>query len=174
MSAVERDDTSADAKAAEDIEEYQERLDELREQYRFYIMNPEHKQGVEYSLWIVEDEYEYPILSSNTGGFPTFNSREQTVGDGIKPTREFLRLVGVGAHEAMAFMPSIYGRVQFQDTVESIYDGKRREYEAWAAHVIINWMTTGEQMIPEFRPLVEFAATHTEFGIPVLGEGNDE
>ncbi len=93
-----------------DQEEWDGRRDELRERYRFYIMNPQYQNGVEYSLWVQEDEFEYPVMCSNTGGFVTFNSRHKTVGDGIKPTEEFVDLLGLAFHEAMCFTPRRFSR----------------------------------------------------------------
>lgn len=153
--------------------------EEIQERYRFYILNPAWIRGVEYSLWIQEDDVEFPVLSSNTGGFPTFNSRDTTIGQGIKPTREFASLVAYGAHEAMCFMPSIYFREDhFKRLYNNIYDEKTREYEVWAAQVIVDWMLTDDQLIPELEPLARWADRHTEFGIPILGDdsevGSDE
>lgn len=140
----------------------------LREKYRFYIMNPAAKRGVEYSLWVREDGYEYPALTSNTGGFPTFCSRSTTIGDGIQPTEPFLDLVAYGTHEALSFMPSVYFEShgdKFHDLAESLYDGKIREYEVWAAQILIRWMTLGETQMPEVDPLVAWADKHTEFNV---------
>lgn len=150
---------------------YEEFRSHLQRRYRFYVMNPAHSQGVEYSLYFHDGESEWPILSSNTGGFVTFNSRLTSVGDGLEPTDEFFTLVGLGFHEAMCFMPDIYLRDDhFERRYMSIYDEKPREYEVWAAHVLIDWLATGEQEIPEFEPLAKWASEHSEFGVPVLGE----
>jgi hypothetical protein len=157
-----------------DTEGWDEYRSALQDRYRFYIMNPPHQRGVEYSLWMQEEGYEWPILSSNTGGFATFLSREKTVGDGIEPTEEFLNLLGLAFHEAMCFMPDIYFRDDhFERRYMSIYDDKPREYEVWAAQVLLNWMVTGEKLIPEFEPLARWAGKHTEFGVPVL-DGDQE
>jgi len=148
---------------------------DIKDKYRFYIMNPEHTNGVEYSLWVREDGYEYPVVSSNTGGFTTFNSREETVGDGIKPTDEFCELVGLATHESLCFMPNIYwgDNEHFMRTVDIVYDGKMRQYEAWAAEVLAQQFVMSEDLIPELKPLAEHASTYTEWDIPILGETND-
>jgi len=154
-----------------DTAEVDERRSELQDKYRFYILNPAYQKGAEYSLWMQEDDYEWPILSSNTGGFVTFNSRHKTVGEGIQPTEEFLNLLGLAFHEAMCFMPDIYfENGHFRRRYLSIYDDRSREYEVWAAHVLLNWMITGEQEIPEFEPLVQWAEQHSKFDVPVLGD----
>ena len=154
--------------------DWDDRRQELQDRYRFYIMNPQYTEGVEYSLWIQEDDVEYPVLSSNTGGFPTFNSRSQTLGDGLEPTEEFLDLLGWGFHESQCFMPHIYFPDQFRETANMIYDGKPREYEAWAAHILIDWMNTPGTVIPELEPLAEGAGEWTEFSVPVLGDPADK
>jgi hypothetical protein len=155
--------------------EMNELRSELQDKYRFYIMNPPYKKGVEYSLWMQEDDYEWPILSSNTGGFVTFSSRHKTVGEEIQPTEEFLNLLGLAFHEAMCFMPDIYfENDHFERRYLSIYDDRPREHEVWAAHVLLNWMLTGRQEIPEFELLARWAGKHTKFGVPVLGDDETE
>lgn len=154
-----------------DAEEMEQWRSMLQDRYRFYIMNPRYTEGAEFSLWIQEDDYEYPVLSSNTGGFATFSSRSKTVGDGIEPTEAFLNLVGLGFHEAMCFVPEIYFRGDhFERRYLSLYDGKPRTYEVWAASVLIDWLATGRQEIPEFEPLAHWAGAHSKFGVPALGE----
>jgi len=159
---------------------------QLQDRYRFYIMNPKHTKGVEYSFWVREDEYEYPIISSNTGGFATFSSRHDSVGEHIKPTDEFLALVGYGTHEAMSFMPDIYfressipgmdGGSHFEKSVKRTYDGKEREYELWTAELLIRQFTMSDDLVmPELKPLAVWASKHTEFGVPALSDqDNDE
>lgn len=164
-----------DEVSIEDVAEYEARMPDLQARYEFYIMNPAQEPGVEYSLWVHEDGHEYPVMSSNTGGFVTFNTRHDIVGDGIEPTEEFLTLVGYGFHEAMCFMPDLYFRDDhYQNTVNRIYNGQERGHEVWAAAQLISWMAAGDQMIPELRPLVEWAGQHTEFGVPVLGGDDGE
>lgn len=145
---------------------------ELSEKFRFYIMNPAHSKGVEYSMWVVDGEYEYPVMSSNTGGFVTFNSRHDTVGDHLEPTDEFLDLVGMAFHEAMSFMPPVYfqnGR--FHDTAESVYDGAPRKYELWAAGTLVEYLSTpADEAIPELEPLAEWAGSFTEFDVPAFDD----
>lgn len=149
-------------------------LEDLQDRYRFYIMNPRTTEGVEYSLWIQEEEYEYQILSSNTGGFEVFSSRYKDVGDGIEPTEEFFLLLGRATHEAMCYTPGTYFNSHvfetdhFERTAQSIYDGKVREYEAYAACVLSHHFTAGEQWIPEFEPMIRWADQFTEFDIPLL------
>jgi hypothetical protein len=156
-------------------EEYEARREELQWRYQFYILNPARQPGVEYTFHVQEGGFEYPVMSSNTGGFTTFNSRHKSVGNGIRPTKEFLSLVGFGFHEAMCFMPDIYFRDDhFDRRVQSIYDGKPREYEVWAAQVLIHEFVAGDMLAPEIEPLAEWAGTHTEFGVPVLGEPHPE
>lgn len=149
-------------------EQWQEWGQELKDTYRFYVLNPAHTPGVSYSLWVQEGGREHPIMQSNTGGFTTFNSKDTDVGDGIEPTDEFLRLVGCGFHEAMAFMPHLYMEQQFSESVEMWYDGKPREYEVWAAANLIQQFTMGERLFPELEPLAKFADRHSEFDLPVL------
>lgn len=162
--------------------EYEAWRAELRGRYVFYIMNPPHTRGVEYSLWIREPErddtsdgdktgYEYPIMSSNTGGFTTFNSRHQTVGDGIRPSEEFFTLLGVGFHEAMCFMPHSYFEGEhFETTYLSIYADRPRLFEVWAAQVLITHFALGDEVIPELQELAKWSGSHTEFGVSALNE----
>ena len=155
-------------------DEWEEYREELRERYRFYVLNPSYTKGVNYSLWIQEGGDEYPVINSNSGGFTTFNSRSKDIGDGLKPTPEFLSVVGFGAHEAMCFMPDIYFRGDhFERLYNGVYDDKPREYEVWAAHVIVHWITLGDQLFPELEPLARWADKHTEFGIPILAKGDE-
>lgn len=154
--------------------------DDLKDRYQFYIMNPRHTRGVEYSLWIQADDREYPILSSNTGGFATFASRDSDVGDGIEPTDEFLTLLSVACHEALSAIPHLYWddsrefALDYMDTAESVYDGKVRRYEAWAAEVLAQQFTMGDELIPELEPLAQHAASYSEFDLPILHGDGDE
>jgi hypothetical protein len=179
--------TISDYELMDDLNEqdWNDYRSQLQERYAFYIMNPDQTKGVEYSFWIREGEYEYPILSSNTGGFATFTSRHDSVGDHIKPTVEFLSLVGYGVHEAMSFMPDLYfqtssipsmsGSNHFKRTVERTYDGKEREYEVWTAELLIQQFTMSEGLVvPELRPLAVWASKHTEFGVPALSDGDSD
>ena len=146
-------------------------VQELQERYAFYLLNPARKPGVEYSLWVRADDGEFPVINSNTGGFVTFNSRSDTVGDALELTEEFFHLVGFGFHEAMCFMPDIYFRDDHYDRrYASIYDGAPRKHEVWLAHVLIDWMCRPGQMVPELRPLCEWASEFSEFDMPRLGE----
>lgn len=170
----------AEAEEEEEVPEMtEEEWDELRAdlqgRYQFYVMNPAYEKGVNYSLWVQEDDYEYPVMNSNSGGFVTFNSRHKTIGDGIVPTEEFLSLVGYGFHEAMCFMPPIYFQDDdFERLYQNIYDGKPREYEVWAAHVLVRYFTGSGELMPELEPLAEWANKHTKFGMPILGEEADQ
>jgi len=155
-------------------DEYDEFKAALKDRYRFYIMNPSHSRGVEYSLWVTGEEGEFPVVNSNTGGFVTFNSRSEEVGDALELSDEFYTLLGVGFHEMMCFTPPTYFETRFEESYESIYDGKAREHEVWLAHILLDWMAAGEQVIPELRPLAEWANKHTEFGCPVLGGDGDD
>lgn len=144
---------------------------DIQERYSFHIMNPEKTKGVEYSLWIQEDGAEYPVVSSNTGGFTTFNSKSKTVGDGIEPTDEFCELVGLTTHESLCFMPNVYwseGAKDFLNTAEMVYDGKVRGYEVWAAKILAQQFVMGDELIPELKPLAEHVSSYTEWDIPVL------
>lgn len=159
---------------ADEPDDYRDTLDDLQERYAFYIMNPAREKGVEYSLWVREDDAEFPVINSNTGGFVTFNSRSEEVGDALELTEEFFMLVGFGFHEAMCFIPPIYFRDDhFARRVDSIYDGHPRNHEVWLAHILIDWMCREGQTIPELRPLCEWASGFTEFGMPRLG-GEDQ
>lgn len=142
----------------------------LQENYRFYVMNPEHTRGVEYSLWICTENGEYPIISSNTGGFPSFYSRSPDVGDGLEPTDAFLDAVWMGAHEAMSFTPTTYFEGDyFQQTLDVAYDGKPREYEGWVTATLVDWMVNpNDEPILELKPFVRWADAHTEFEIPMM------
>ena len=152
-----------------DEKEWDRMRSDLRDRYRFYITNPAYTKGVSYSLWIQEDDCEYPILHSNTGGFTSFNSREKTVGNGIEPTEEFLDLLGIGFHEAMCFMPdSYFGGGRFEESYTSLYGGKPRHYEVWAAHAILKHIILNEEIIIELEPLAQWAGEHTEFSVPAL------
>lgn len=153
----------------------EQRIEELQERYAFYLMNPAQHEGVNYSLWYLDEHGEFPIIQSNTGGFTTFNSRSTNFGDALDLTSEFFNLVAFGLHEAMCFMPDIYFRGDhFERLYESIYEGKPRKHEVWAAHTIIAWMAGDDEVIPELRPLVEWAADHTEMPVPVLESDPDE
>jgi len=86
----------ADIEDAEEPDDWKQRIGELQDRYAFYIMNPAHEPGAEYSLWIREGDVEYPVVNSNTGGFVTFNSRFDEIGDAIELTEEFFYLIGFG------------------------------------------------------------------------------
>jgi len=156
--------------------DHAEQYDRLKERYAFYVMNPRHTKGVEYSLWVRTDGGdEYPILSSNTGGFATFNSRHDEVGDALEPTEQFLDLVGMAFHEAMVYGPAPFFRqMRFRDTANRIYNDAPREYEVWVGNVLVDWMCSEGEMIEELRPLCEWAASFSEFGMPRLEGGGDD
>lgn len=145
---------------------------EIQNTYRFFIANPHHTPGVNYSFWIRDDNMDFPVIESNTGGFTTFNSRDTGIGDGIEPTREFIDLVGIGFHEAMCFTPATYfanDSDHFHTTVDMVYDGSVREYEAWCASELVKHMVIGNNTsIPELAPLYVWSDIHTEFGCPAL------
>lgn len=172
----ESDDDSESERSKEEFDEWRA---DLRDRYTFYIMNPPSERGVEYSLWIREADadgtrYEFPIMSSNTGGFTTFHSRHETVGDGIRPSEEFFTLLGLGFHEAMCFMPHSYFQGgQFETTYRSIYDERPRYFEVWAAQILISNFALADEVIPELEPLAEWAGSHTKFGVPALGTAAD-
>ena len=156
--------------------DFDARREELKDRYRFYIMNPAQQRGAEFSLWVREDGFEYPTMSSNTGGFTTFLSRSEIVGDGLVPTDEFFTLVGLGFHEAMCFMPDLYfSGDHFENSYNNFYDGKPRKYEVWAAANLIEWLANPGEHIPEFEPFIEWTDAHTEFGVPAKdGVPDDE
>lgn len=156
--------------------------------YRLFVSNPPHTPGVCYSLWYRDDAGEYPILVSNTGGFPLWLSRSTAIGDGLEPTSEFLSVIGVGFHEAMCMTPPLYFDppsdpedagpmaewaadsvpLSFARTVETAYDGTPREYEVWVASRVLPHITLGDVAMPELKPLAEWAGKHSEFGVPML------
>lgn len=153
--------------------EYRDRHERLQGQYRFYILNPASTEGVNYSLWVLDGDHEYPVMQSNTGGFVTFNSKDRSIGNGLQPTAEFLELVGVGFHEAMCFTPRLYFEGDhFERTVDMVYDGAERDYEVWAAAHLIREFALGSMLAPELEPLAEWAGWQTEFGVPVLADGD--
>lgn len=149
-------------------DEWSEYRETLRDTYQFYILNPCREKGANYSLWVSDTTGEYPIVDSNTGGFVTFNSRSETVGDALDLSDEFYTLLGLGFHEMMCFTPPTYFETRFEESYNSIYGGKPREHEVWLAHLLLDWMVTGQQVIPELVPLADWAGKHTEFGVPVL------
>lgn len=173
---------NSDMQSTSDDRDRDEWRSSLKNRHRFYIMNPAYTRGQEYSLWIRQSDggetYEYPVMSSNTGGFVTFNSRHTGVGDGIEPTDEFLDALGICLHEALCFMPDMYFRngdeSQFIKTGYSIYDDAPREYELWAVQILVDWMcrSNGDN-IPELEPLVEWAASFTEMPVPRMGTDAD-
>lgn len=156
----------------EEFDQYDEFQSELQDLYTFFISNPAHTNGVNYTFWIDQGGYEFPVISSNTGGFATFNSESKEVGDGLEPTEEFFELVAYSTHEAMAFTPPTYFQSdrKFLDLADNMYDGKVRDYEAWTANVIAHRLTMPGECIPELEPLAQWANHHTDFGIPFLSE----
>lgn len=153
-----------------DEEDWKKYREEVRQRYYLYVMNPARESGVNYSLFVVEGEYEYQVLSSNTGGFTTFNSRSKSFGDGLEPTDEFLDLVGYGVHEMMSFTPAAYTSDDFMQLAEDIYDGKIREYEVWAAETLVRQFVLGEELIPELESLARWSSKFTNFSVPILNK----
>lgn len=146
----------------------------LQEIYTFEIQNPDWTENYGYSMWVRNDGYEYPILTSASLGQATFLTRETEVGNSIEPTPEFLSLVGYGFHEACSFTPHVYFSDRFEETVDRAYDGKPRAYEVWAASQIISRLFRKDDYIPELEPLAQWADKHTEFECPFLGGDPDE
>ena len=146
----------------------------LRNKYRFYVIDPD-GGGINYSMWVVDGEYEYPVLNSNTGGFMTINSRFDDHGeDHLEITDKFLQLLWMTFHEAMSFTPTEYFEEDmFSETVETVYENadEAPDHELWFAHKLIEMFIFGvttDEIAPELELLAEWCNEHTEFGLPVL------
>lgn len=172
-----RSEVDTDSTSAKQTYDFEAAEEQLKEKYSFFINNPSSENGVEYSLFIsTDDGKEYPILSSNTGGFITIYSHHDDFGDPIELSTEFFRLLRWATHEALSFMPNLYferHEDEFYELAEDIYDGKEREFEVWLAYVLASQFTMGETLSEELRPLAEYTDEFTEFDVPILVE-NDE
>lgn len=144
---------------------------EAVEKYSLFIVNPEDKRQVSYSLWFDYGEFEIPMLS-NSSGLNVFNSINENVGNAIPISEDFVSAVAYGYHDSAAQMGYMMENVD--RVIDSMYD-KVPAQDRWAIHNLVSRMwyhgfATDEPIHPEFGPLVEFTNECTEFGVPEVAE----
>jgi len=164
------------------IHEYCQKRRTAIDAYTLYIINSRSNSGLEYSLWYdhgvssvkqncrYDDhkngrrgDFETPMLTEGNAG-TTINSISKNNGDGIPVSGAFVDSVAYGYHHSMAFMRP--RTEEIDEVIDAMYDHPVPEQDRWAIITLVRQMFYADEVIPEFRELVEYADECTEFGVP--------
>lgn len=139
------------------------------ESYTLFVLNPSETGGVEYDLWYNHGPFETPLLSEGATGQLTVNTISKDLGDGIPVTEAFVDSVAYGYHHTMAMMTQTSEAID--DVIERMYDHPVPKQDRWAIHHLVYMMRfSDEPLPPEFREIVDYTETCTEFGVPDVQE----
>lgn len=150
--------------------------DEAKDRYKMFIANPPSSDKFAFELdYVTEEGWDKPLIY-NTWGMNLFNSLSSEVGedDIIELSDEFFDTVAFSYHHVMATMAQISPkRLESEiDYVIGIFyedeDGNVSipSHEEWAIYNIVPHLVYRKEVFYEFGPIVRYADTVTEFGVP--------
>lgn len=156
--------------------------DSLFDKYVFQILNPSNDKGYSVGFWrVYEDGTEFNIVNYSTNELVTVGSASSLFSRSahIKPTEEFFITISHTVHTIMSFnpfpMPSYMRIIDDDKLIEEVdrhtnifYDNKPPEHEKKVIKAVVAQILPHSfpHVIPELKPIRDFAQESTQFSLP--------
>lgn len=150
---------------------------DIQSTYRLFVQFPA-PEAVEYSLWIHDEPFNFPVMESNTAGVPQLISREiELESQMMEPlSKEFFTALLQAYENCMQVgLEEYFGdeAQQFDETLANVYGGALVDRERWVIGELVVYMSQNRRdPIEELLPLLIWVDSQTEIGCPSLPENN--